>query len=302
MGLVLLQVKSMEASEPVTLSSPPINPVPRRASARLVQSSSAAVQNIAGAMSKALNMAGTEVAVKAVKAGEAARSRGVGCTPGGTSKAKSAAKSLAPAIPAIRSKQGEKAEPKKAAAAAVTSKEQTAAAAGAGASMPQGDGDQQEAQGCGGVVYDSVMVIAPHHLQFVSPMKLAPKSGRTHCNRLCVPKHVIGWYPDIQHGSPLHLQVKVPAAAEELALRGGTCSIELGETRTSVAPAEEAPLIIGGGAQNPVHMKLLSTLVGTLAAYECAKCFFVGPHQSLDHFIGWRIVCMHKVGFSLYMV
>ena len=105
----------MEATEVVTLSSPPISPVPRPPSAGLVERSSAAVQNIARAMPKAVNLAGTGVAVEGVKAAEtriAAPSRGVGCTPDGTSKAKSAAKGLAPGDPATRRKHGSKVENK----------------------------------------------------------------------------------------------------------------------------------------------------------------------------------------------
>ena len=217
--LALLQVKSMEPSEHVTMSSPPINSVPGPPSARLVEKSSAVVQNTPGVMPKASNRAGAGVAVKGVKAakaGEAAPSRGVGCTPGGTSKAKSAAKGLAPATPATRPKQGEKAEPKKSVVAVVTSKQPTTAGADAEAAIPQGDQDLQEVQGRGRVIRGRIMVHAPHLVQFVSPKKIAHVSQHIHCNGLYVPKHVIDWYPGIQHGSPLHLQLKVPAAAEEL--------------------------------------------------------------------------------------
>ena len=291
----------MGASEPVTLSTPPINAVARRASARLMESSSAAVQNIAKAMPKAFVQAGTGVAangVKAAKRREAACSRGVGCTFGGTSKAESAVKGLEAAT---RAKKGKKAEPVKA-AAAVRFKEPTAAAE---AAMPQRDQDQQEPHGCGRVIKNSSMVIAPHLVQFLSPNRLAPLSGCVHCNRVYIPKHVIGWYPGLHHGSPLHLQVKVPAAAEELALRGGTCNLELGETRTSLAPVGgapvgEDPILIEGGAVKSVHTKLVLALVGTLAIYNTARqhCF-VGQPQTLDHFVGWRIVCMQKVSICL---
>ena len=282
----------MEASEPVALSSPPINPVPGPPSARLVESSSAAVQNIARAMPKAFNRAGTGAAVKGVeaaKAGEAARSRGAGCPPDGNSKAKSAVKGLAPATTAIRPEQGSKAEPKKA-----------AAAAGMVAAMLQGDQKQQGAQGCGGK--KTFMVIAPYLVQFLPPKNIAPERNCIHCNQLAIPMHVIGWYPDIHHGSPLHLQVKVPAAAEELALRGGTCSLELGETRTSLAPVDEDPLVMGGEAHDCVPMKMVLALEGTIAVYTNSRSSFLGPRQALDHFTGWRIVCMEKVSLCLDMV
>ena len=286
--LALLQVKSLEASEPVTLSSPPINPVPGPPSAGLVERPSVAMQKIARAMPKAFNLAKAGVAgkgVKSAKTGEAASCMDVGCTPGGTSKAKSAVKGLAPATPATIPKQGRKAEP-------------TKAAAGSKAAMPRGNLDQ-EVQSCGR--NNPFMVIAPHLVQFLSLKKLAPATFETsHCNRLGIPKHVIGWYPDIQHGSPLHLQVKVPAAAVELALRGGTCSLELGETRTSLAPVEEPPIVIGGGAQNSVHTKLVSALVGTVVVAG-SNCYFKGREQALDLFIGWRIVCMQKVSSYLNM-
>ena len=297
-SLVLLQVKSIEASEPVTLSTSRMNPVSNPPSAALVQTSSAAVQNTARAMPKASNQAGAGVAVKGVKAaktGEAARSRGVGCTPGGTSKAKSAAKGLAPATPATRPKQGRKAEPKKAAAA--TAKEHTAAAAGTEAALPHGD--QQEAQGCGRK--SMTMVIAPHLVQYMSPKKLAPISGYVHCSGLYVPRHVVDWYPGMQHGSPLHLQVKVPAAAEELASKGGTSSLEVEEARTSLAPAEEARGIFGERGENHVQMKLVLALDGRLTVHKCVSTF-VGPRRTLDHFKGWRVVCMQKVSYFLNMV
>ena len=255
----------MKASEPVTLSNSPINPVPRPPSAKPVESSLATVHNNARSMPKALNQAGAGVALKGVKAaktGEAARSRGVGCTPDGTTKAKAAAKGLAPATPATRQKQGRKAEPQKAAVAAVPFKEQTAAAgaAEAKAAMPQRDQDQQ---GFSRVMNSSIMVIAPHLVQFMPPKKMAPFSNYTHCSGLHLPMHVLGWYPGTQHGSILHLQVKVPAAAEELAFRAGTCSSEPGETRTSLAPVDEAPLVMGTGAEGSVNMKLVQALVGT---------------------------------------
>ena len=57
----------------------------------------------------------------------------------------------------------------------------------------------------------------------------------------------------------------MPAAAEELALRGGTCNLELGQTRTSLAPVDEASGILGGGAPDSVLMKLVLALdIGTL--------------------------------------
>ena len=179
--------------------------------------------------------------------------------------------------------------------AVATSEEQTAAAAAADAEALL-DQDQQEAHGRGHLK-TALMVVAPHLVQFVSPKKVAPLPKRTHCNCLGIPKHVIDWYPGIQHGSPLHLQVKVPAAAEELALMGGTCSVELGGTRASLTPVEEAPVIVGGGAHGSVHTKLVSALVGTLADYS-TRWSFIGSRQTLDHFLGWRIVCMEKV--SLY--
>ena len=61
--------------------------------------------------------------MKAGKTGKAACSRGVGCTPGGTSKAKSAANGLALVTPATGPKHGRKAEPKKGAAGAATGAE-----------------------------------------------------------------------------------------------------------------------------------------------------------------------------------
>ena len=291
----------MEASEPVTLLRAPINPVSRTPSARLVGASSKAAQNIATIMPKACNGAGSGVAVEGMKApqtGEAVRSKGVGRIPGGTSKAKSAAKGLAPAIPATRPKQGGKAGPKQAAAAATTSKGQKAAA-GTEAAVSQGDQDQQEAHGCG--AKGRFMVIAADLVQFVSPKKLAFRRECIQCNHLAVPKHVFGWYPGIQHGSPLHLQVKVPAAAEAPALGGGTCSLGLGETRTSSAPVEEAPFVHGGGAETPVHTKMVLALVGTMT-FAGTNYSFVGPHQILDHFIGWRIVYMQKVRMYLNIV
>ena len=292
--LVLLQVKSMEPSQPGTLPTPPTKPVSRPPSARLVEKSAAAVQNNARAMTKACNRAGAGAAVKGVKAsrtGEAAGSRGVGRTPGGTSKPKSAVEGLAPATSATGPKQRRKAEPQKAAAAD--------AEAGADAAMPHRDQEQQEVQGCGG--RNTFMAIAPDFVQFVSPKKLAPAySGGIHCNRLPIPKHVVGWYPGIQHGSPLHLQVKVPAAAEELALRGGTCSLELGGARSSLEPVDEAPLGFGGLAQSSVHTKLVLALLGTLTVFR-STCCVVGPQQTLDHLIGWRIVRMQKVSFDLNM-
>ena len=178
-------------------------------------------------------------------------------------------------------------------AAAATSKEQTEAAAGTEAAMLQGD------QGWRGK--SSVVVIAPHLVQFVSPKKLAPASGKNHCRQLAIPKHIINWYPDIQHGSPLHLQVKVPAAAEELALRGGTCSLELGETRTSLASVEEALSEVGGGAENSVHTKLVLALDGRVTVYNHTYTF-AGAPKTLDHFLRWRIVRMQKVSFYLNMV
>ena len=165
----------MEASQHVTLSRPPISFHPP--SAGRVKSSLAALQNIARVLPKSSNQAGAGAAAKGVKVaktGKAARSRGFGCTPSGTSKAKSAAKGLAPATPVTRAKQGRKAEPKRAAAAGVSSNEQTAAGAGAETAIPQGGQDQQEVQGCGGK--NTVMVIAPDLVQFLSPKKLASLS------------------------------------------------------------------------------------------------------------------------------
>ena len=207
--LMILQAKAMQSAALSTPSITPVSPALGPPSLE-VKGPPGAKQHIAKALPKAHKGAGLGFMAKGVEAAKpraAAGSRGQQHNPGGAGEPRIAARTPA-ALPA-KSKPSTKAASGKAAAVSRSLLGQHSAG---GAVESQAEQGQQQLQGHG--ERSRPWLISSHLVQLVPGKVVAPTSGSQHCNRLDLPSSIMqGWYPDLQPGSSLHLQIKVPPAA-----------------------------------------------------------------------------------------
>ena len=200
---MILQPEAMQSAALATPSSPHVTPGLGPPS-RERKGAPGAKQSIVKALPKARKRPGLGFMAKGVDAAKsraAAGSRGQQQTPDGAGQA--------PAAPAAKSGPSIKAALGEAAAISRSSRGQVSAGGAVGAQEGQA---QQQAQVRG--EKSMPWLVSPHLAQFVPGRIIAPTPGYLLCKHLGLPGSIMqSWYPDLQPGSSLHLQIKVPPAA-----------------------------------------------------------------------------------------